>query len=92
VCANSYFPSVGLAKELFRNGLRFIGVVKTATREYYPKPFLTSVKLQNRGDFVALRSNATENSPELGAMVWMDREGRYFISTAGSFEWGTPYQ
>jgi hypothetical protein len=22
----------------------------------------------------------------------MDRERRYFISTAGSFEWGTPYQ
>ena len=91
VCADSYFASVGAAKELFRNGLRFIGVVKTATRGY-PKSFLTSVELQNRGDFVALRSNATENSPELGAMVWMDRERRYFISTAGSFEWGTPYQ
>ena len=57
-----------------------------------PQTFSTSVKLQNRGDFVALRSNATENSPELGAMVWMDRERRYFISTAGSFKWGTPYQ
>jgi hypothetical protein len=91
VCADSYFASVGAAKELFRNGLRFIGVVKTATRGY-PKPSLTSVELQNRGDFVALWSNATENSPELGAMVWMDRERRYFISTAGSFEWGTPYQ
>jgi hypothetical protein len=34
VCANSYFASVGAAKELFRNGLRFIGVVKTATRGY----------------------------------------------------------
>ena len=30
VCADSYFASVGAAKELFRNGLRFIGVVKTA--------------------------------------------------------------
>ena len=38
VCANSYFASVGAAKELFRYGLRFIGVVKTATR-VYPKPF-----------------------------------------------------
>jgi hypothetical protein len=64
--------------------------VRTATRGY-PKPFLTSVELQNRRDFVALRSNATENSPELGAMVWMDRERRYFISTTCSFEWGTPY-
>ena len=91
VCADSYFASVGAAKELFRNGLRFIGVVKTATRGY-PKPSLTSVELQNRGDFVALWSNATENSSEHGAMLWMDKERRYFISTAGSFEWGTLYQ
>ena len=91
VCADSYFASVGAAKELFRNDLRFIGVVKTATRGY-PKPFLTSVELQNRGDFVALWSNATENSSEHGAMLWMDKERRYFISTAGSFEWGTLYQ
>ena len=91
VCADSYFASVGAAKELYRNGLRFIGVVKTATRGY-PKTFLTSVELQNRGDFLALRSNATEDSPELGAMVWMDRERRYFISTAGSFEAGAPYE
>ncbi|KAI2508605.1 Transposase IS4 [Fragilaria crotonensis] len=83
VCADSYFASVGAAKELYRNGLRFIGVVKTATRGY-PKTFLTSVEL--------LRSNATEDSPELGAMVWMDRERRYFISTAGSFEAGAPYE
>ena len=75
VCADSYFASVGAAKELYRNGLRFIGVVKTATRGY-PKTFLTSVELQNRGDFLALWSNATENSPELGAMVWVDRERR----------------
>ncbi|KAI2491366.1 Transposase IS4 [Fragilaria crotonensis] len=65
VCADSYFASVGAAKELYRNGLRFIGVVKTATRGY-PKTFLTSVELQNRGDFLALRSNATEDSPNWG--------------------------
>ncbi len=38
VCADSYFAFVGAAKELFRNVLRFIGVVKTASRGY-PKPF-----------------------------------------------------
>ncbi len=82
---------VGAAKELFRNGLRLIGVVKAATRGY-PKPFFTSVELQNRRDFVALRSNATENNPELGAMVWIDKVRQYFISIAGSFVWGIPYQ
>ena len=31
VCADSYFASsVGAAKELFRNGRRFIGVINTA--------------------------------------------------------------
>ena len=91
VCADSYFASVGAAKELYHNGLQFIGVIKTARRGYL-KTFLTSVELQNRGDFLGLRSNATERTPELGSMVWMDWERRYFISTAGSFEAGTPYQ
>jgi Transposase IS4 len=32
VCADSYFASVASAEELQRIGLRFIGVVKTATK------------------------------------------------------------
>jgi hypothetical protein len=55
VCADSYFASVGAAKELFANGLRFIGVVKTATRGF-PKTYLSAVELANRGDFLALKS------------------------------------
>jgi hypothetical protein len=94
VCADSYFASVGAAEELFRNGLRFIGVVKTATRGF-PKAFLSSVELANRGDFMALKRAVpaidAELTPELGAFVWMDRERRYFISSAGSLEDGTPY-
>jgi len=34
VCADSYFPSVAAGRHLLGMGLRFIGVVKTATREY----------------------------------------------------------
>jgi len=34
VCADSYFASVTAAKQLLGIGLRFIGVVKTATRGY----------------------------------------------------------
>ena len=48
VCADSYFASVGAAEELFRNGLRFIGVVKTATKGF-PKTYLGSVELQTCG-------------------------------------------
>ncbi|KAI2511132.1 Transposase IS4 [Fragilaria crotonensis] len=93
VCAaDSYFASVGAANELFRNGLRFIGVVKTATRGF-PKQILTCVELQSRGVFLlSKQANATARTPALGAVVWMDRERRYLISTAGSFEAGTPYQ
>lgn len=91
VCADSYFASVGAAKELYRNGLRFIGVVKTATKGF-PKTYLTSVELHQRGDFLALLSEAVDPlSPAMSAFVWMDRERRYFIATAGSLAEGTPY-
>jgi Transposase IS4 len=69
-CADSYFASVAAAKELFRIGLRFIGVVKIVTRGF-PKTFLTGIELNNRGDFVALKANASADSPEYGAMVWI---------------------
>jgi hypothetical protein len=59
VCANSYLASVGAAKELNRNGQYFIGVVKTATRGF-PKRFLTSVELNQRGDFFVLVSDSAD--------------------------------
>ncbi len=90
VCADSYFASMGAAEELFRNGILFIGVVKTATRGFQ-KTFLTSVESESCGDFFALERLAGDNKPALGAFVWMDRERRYFISTTGSLEAGTPY-
>ena len=34
VCADSYFTSVGYVKMLKQIGLRFIGVVKTATKQF----------------------------------------------------------
>ena len=69
VCADSYFASVGAAKELYRNGLRFIGVVKTATRGF-PKIFLTTVELNQRGDFFALTSDSVDElDPAMAAFV-----------------------
>ncbi|KAI2491610.1 Transposase IS4 [Fragilaria crotonensis] len=73
VCADSYFASVGAAKELFRNGLKFIGVVKTATKGF-PKAFLSSVELQCRGDFVALVSEpANSDDPTMASLVNKER-------------------
>ncbi len=91
VCADSYFASVGAAKELYRNGLSFIGVVKSAAKGF-PKSYLTSVELNQRGrDFLALASDSADKlDPAMAAFLWMDRERRYFIATAGSLSEGIP--
>ena len=92
VCADSYFASVAAAKELYQNGLRFIGVVKTATK-CYPKAYLSNVRLHRRGDYHALASDPVDEQmdPAMAAFVWMDRDRRHFIATAGSLAEGTPY-
>ena len=81
-CADSYFASDSAAKELFANGLCFIGVVKTATRGF-PKTYLSAVELANCGDFLALKlvlPHANDGVPAdvggalMAAFVWMDRE------------------
>ena len=89
VCADSYFASVGAAEELKRIGLRFIGVVKTATRRY-PQNSLSRIELQQRKDFKGLTSS-TNDGATLLAFVWMDQERRYFIATGSSLANGTPY-
>ena len=43
VCADSYFASVSSAEEMLRIGLRFIGVVKTATKKF-PMTYLSSIE------------------------------------------------
>ena len=90
-CADSYFALVGAAKELYRNGLCFIGVVKPATKGF-PKSYLMSVELNQCGDFLALASDSADDlDPVMDAFVWMNRERRYFIATAGSLSEGIPY-
>ena len=49
VCGDSYFASVPAAQMLSRNGMRCIGVVKTATR-HYPIAYLSRVELHDHGD------------------------------------------
>jgi hypothetical protein len=92
VCGDSYFASVGCAEELLKNGLRFIGVVKTAT-EKFPYNYLGKLVLTgNRGDRRGLvRYHPEINQPQMLALVWMDRDRRYFISTAFGLDEGAPY-
>ena len=91
VCADSYFASVQTAKELLKKGLRFVGVVKTATSEY-PMAHLQSQELEERGDRYALLTKDDNNNPFLFCFVWMDRERRYFISSGLSMQEGKPQE
>ena len=62
-------------------GLRFIGVVKTATKKF-PLAYLSSVEFdQVRGQLegIVLKKDGIA---QMMAYSWMDCDRRYFISTA----------
>jgi hypothetical protein len=90
VCADSYFASVEAALHLQARRIRFIGVVKTATSSY-PMKLLQSKVLSSRGEW---RSYVHRRDGKIVAMavVWVDRERRYFISTASSVIEGATYE
>lgn len=90
VCADSYFASVATAEEMKRLGLRFIGVVKTATRRF-PLRWLSTVELVNRGDRKGLVAKDADGNTVMLAFVWMDRDRRYFITNTSSLSEGRPY-
>ena len=86
VCADSYFASVTAAELLHMNGLKFIGVIKTATRKF-PMAHLAAHELENRGDrygLVRRKSGEDEDECDLLSFVWMDQDRRYFIASASS--------
>ena len=91
ICADSYFASKQSADMLMKFGLRFIGVVKTATKGY-PMKYLSKIELAERGDHYGVVSyDNNSNSPNSLAFVWMDRERRYFISSCSSLLPGNPW-
>ena len=90
VCADSYFASVNTAEEMAKMGLRFIGVVKTATRKY-PMAYLSNVELLSRGDRTGLIRKDADEQATMMAFVWMDRERRYFVANTSSLAEGEPY-
>jgi hypothetical protein len=90
VCADSYFASVSTLKELKRIGLRFIGVVKTATRQF-PQAYLSTLEMRQRGERRGLVARDENGTPSMLAFCWMDRDRRYFISSASSLQPGRAY-
>jgi len=90
VCADSYFASVAAANQLLTMGLRFIGVVKTATRGY-PMEALSTLEVDTRGDNATYTHSTPEGAVKLMALMWVDRERRYFVSSTSTSMPGEPY-
>jgi hypothetical protein len=91
VCADSYFASFEAAIHLRDRGLRFIGVVKTATRKY-PIQLMKANTIEKRGEWMSFTHDNANGEVGVMALVWTDRERRYFISTASSAAAGASYE
>jgi hypothetical protein len=81
VCADSYFASVPAVSALRDRNLLFIGVIKTATKQY-PMPFFNNHELSFRGQHKHLVSVKEDGEVEMIALVWLDRNRRHFIGNA----------
>jgi len=90
ICADSYIASVATAQKLLVMGLRFIGVVKTAKMRF-PMASRTIVPLGARGEHFSYKHASADGVTDLMAVLWVDRERRYFIASASSALPGQPY-
>ena len=81
VCGDSFFASVTTAEELQTRGLKFIGVVKTAHRKY-PMEYLSNLPIAGRFQHRSMVRKNDQDNVTMAAIVWADRDRRYFISTA----------
>ena len=88
VCADSFVASVQAAEALFKKGMKFTGVVKTAT-EGFPMSHLSRIEMSGKGQHLAMVSKSP-GGPDLMALVWTDRDRRYFISSTGTTNPGNP--
>ena len=71
-------------------GLIFVGVVKTATKKY-PIEYLSSLELtEERGQRKGVIMKPL-GVPWMMALVWIDLDRRYFISSAPSLKEGKSY-
>ena len=88
VCADSYFVSVTASELIYPNGLKFIEVVKKATRKYL-LTHLSTQELGRRGYMYGLFNRKTiPYVCYLLAYVCMDEDCRYFIASGYSMDAG----
>jgi Transposase IS4 len=88
VCADSYFASYEATQHL--RGLRFIGIVKTATKQYQTR-LIQAKTISNRGRWLSFANEKANRDVLVMALVWVDRERMYFIASPSSAIAGTPY-
>ena len=74
ICADSYFASVTTVEELAKLGLRLIGVVKTATKNFL-LVYLNSIELKVRVDCKILDTlNDDTQRDDMVSVLWVDKK------------------
>ena len=68
VRADSYFTSINSVTAMRMMGLRFIGVVKTATKKF-PLSYLSNLELVQHGDYKGLVARGTDGQPTILSFV-----------------------
>jgi hypothetical protein len=85
VASDSYFASVPAVSILRAENLLFIGVIKTATKQY-PMSYFNDQEFPSRGLHKHLVSVKEDGEVEMIPLCWLDRNRRHFIGNAE----GTP--
>lgn len=86
---DSFFASVTTANKFWDACLRVTAFVKTAPR-MFSMPYLSNIEMQRKGDFASMISGSVKDRPVFLAVFRVDRDRRYFISSAGRSTFATP--
>lgn len=89
ICADSFIASVKMANALLEKRFRFTRVIENAIRGFSMKHW-SETTLSDRGDYRYVISKRNSFSNALMAIVWMDREMTYLMSTIEIFNPGIP--
>ena len=88
VCADSYFASFDCAETLEELNFSFSGPVKNSTTSF-PMGHLRNLVADGRGYHKTFACYNEDGSIKFLAVMWVDRDRRYFIVTDGSTKPGT---
>ena len=78
VVGDSYFTSVPAVLRLKGIGLRYIGAMKTATREY-PMDHLFSIQVNKRFNHSTMDRKNSDGDIMMATITFVDRDRKYFF-------------